>query len=241
MHPTVPPQTCLFWVVYHLSRTYLPKEAWAGAANRSFPLSPLPNHTLTTKPYPLYLLPLAHGPTMSYIGWVQAGGAWALRVLPFQICPRVYLLLMRLPRLGDSPSAFPGLSCGFSFGFFAPFRSWASYDNGLYISLTHLWFSLLPATLNYYSCRNNLILLDLHLGQPFIPFLSDRLWALFRFYPWAPMSLWAFPLGIHVPIAFFGLPRSVCYFHTPMSFLLTSLGFPGPITLSLSLGFMGLP
>ena len=22
---------------------------------------------------------------MSYIGWVQAGGAWALRVLPFQI------------------------------------------------------------------------------------------------------------------------------------------------------------
>ena len=34
MHPTVPPQTCLFWVVYHPSRTYLPKEAWAGAANR---------------------------------------------------------------------------------------------------------------------------------------------------------------------------------------------------------------
>ena len=30
----------------------------------------------TTKPHPLYLLPLAHDPTMSYIGWVQAGGAW---------------------------------------------------------------------------------------------------------------------------------------------------------------------
>ena len=111
MHPTVPPQTCLFWVVYHPSRTYLPKEAWVGAVNRSFPLSPLPNHT------PFYLLPLAHGPTMSYIGWVQAGGAWALHVLPFQICPRVCLLLMRLPRPGDSPSAFPGLSCGLSFGF----------------------------------------------------------------------------------------------------------------------------
>ena len=26
---------------------------------------------------------------MSYFGWVQAGGAWALRVLLFQICPRV--------------------------------------------------------------------------------------------------------------------------------------------------------
>ena len=36
----------------------------------------------TTKPHPLYLLPLAHGPTMSCIGWVQAGGAWALRMLP---------------------------------------------------------------------------------------------------------------------------------------------------------------
>ena len=102
---------CLFWVVYHPSRTYLPKEAWVGAVNRSFSLSPPPNHT------PLYLLPLAHGPTMSYIGWVQAGGAWALRVLPFQICPRVCLLLMCLPQPGDSPSAFPGLSCGLSFGF----------------------------------------------------------------------------------------------------------------------------
>ena len=46
-----------------------PKRGWAGAMNRSFPLSPPPNHT------PLYLLPLAHGPTMSYIGWVRASGA----------------------------------------------------------------------------------------------------------------------------------------------------------------------
>ena len=38
--------------------------------SRKIDLFPLP----TTKPYPLYLLPLAHGPTMSYIGWVQAGG-----------------------------------------------------------------------------------------------------------------------------------------------------------------------
>ena len=61
--------------------------------SRKIGFSPLP----TTKPYPLYLLPLAHGPTMSHIGWVQASGAWALRVLSFQICPKVYLLLMRLP------------------------------------------------------------------------------------------------------------------------------------------------
>ena len=49
--PTVPPQTCLFWVVYHPSRTYLPKEAWARAVNRSFPLSPPLNHT----PFTSYL------------------------------------------------------------------------------------------------------------------------------------------------------------------------------------------
>ena len=54
---------------------------------------------------------------MSYIGWVQAGIAWALRVLPFQICRRVCLLLMCLPRPGDSLSVFIGLSCGLSFGF----------------------------------------------------------------------------------------------------------------------------
>ena len=91
MYPTVPPQTCLFWVVCHPSRTYLPKELKQEAQNRSFPLFPPPNHT------PSCLLPLAYGLTMSYIGWVQAGGAWALRVLPFQICPRVCMLLMRLP------------------------------------------------------------------------------------------------------------------------------------------------
>ena len=82
--------------------------------SRKIDLFPSPHHQTTP---PFYLLPLAHGPTMSYIGWVQAGGAWALRVLPFQICPRVYLLLMCLPQPGDSPSAFPGLSCRLSFGF----------------------------------------------------------------------------------------------------------------------------
>ena len=44
----------------------------------------------------------------------------------------------------------------------------------------------------HYSCRNDLILLDLFLGQPFIPFLSGLLWALFCFYSWTLMSLWAF-------------------------------------------------
>ena len=172
--------------------------------NRYFPLSPPPNHT------PLYLLPLAHGPTMSYIGWVQAGGAWALRVLPFQICPRVCLLLMCLPQPGDSPSAFPGLSCGLSFGFFAPIRSWASYDNGLYISLAHFWFSLLPATLTCNSCCNDSILLDPFLGQPFYSFSQWPITGTVLFLLMGSYVPLGFPLGIHSPIAFFGLPRPVC-------------------------------
>ena len=127
-----------WWMLFELTLLFL---SWAGAVNRSFPLSPPPNHT------PLCLLPLAHGPTMSYIGWVQAGGAWALPVLPFQICPRVCLLLMCLPQPGDPPSVFPGFFMRAFLWSFTPIRSWASYDNGLYISLAHLWFSLLPAAL----------------------------------------------------------------------------------------------
>ena len=55
---------------------------------------------------------------------------------------------------------------------FAPFKNWVSYDNGLYISLAHLWFSLLPAALARNSYRNDSILLDPFLGRQFIPFLS---------------------------------------------------------------------
>ena len=55
MHPTVPPQTCLFWVVYHPNRTYLPKGLGQESQNRPFPLSPPPNHT----PFTSYLWPMA--------------------------------------------------------------------------------------------------------------------------------------------------------------------------------------
>ena len=79
MHLTVPPSTLPLWVVYHPSRMYLPKEPRQELQNRSFPLSPPPNHTP---------LPLTHDPTMSHIGWVQAGGAWASHVLSLHVCPR---------------------------------------------------------------------------------------------------------------------------------------------------------
>ena len=79
MHPTIPPSTLLLLVACHPNRSYLPKELGQELQNRSFPLSPPLNRTP---------LPLTHDPTTSHIGWVQAGGAWALRVLSFHVCPK---------------------------------------------------------------------------------------------------------------------------------------------------------
>ena len=91
MHSTVPSQIASFgWSIIPAGRTSQ-KRLEQGPKIDPFLLSPPPNHT------PSYLLPLTHGPTMSCIGWVQADGAWALCVLPSQICPRVCLLLMCLP------------------------------------------------------------------------------------------------------------------------------------------------
>ena len=52
-------------------------------------------------------------------------------------------------------------------------------------------FTFLWPTFGFLYCRNDLILLDPFLGQPFIPFLSGLSQALFCFYSWAPMSFWA--------------------------------------------------
>ena len=166
--------------------------------NRSFPLSPPPNHT------PLYLLPLARGPTMSYIGWVQAGGAWALRVLPFQICPRVCLLLMCLPQPGDSPSTFPGLSCGLSFGLSLQSEAGPRMIMGFIFLWPTFGFLYCLSRWTCNSYRNDSILLDPFFG-PAVLFLFSAAYhrhCFVSFYSWAPMSLcFLFP---------FGHPRPVC-------------------------------
>ena len=110
---------------------------------------------------------------MSCIGWVQAGGAWALRVLPFQICPRVCLLLMRLLQPGDPPSAFPGFSCGFSFGLSLQSEAGLRMMMGFIFLWPTFVFSLLPAVLAYSFCCNDPILLGpFFWAGRFIPFLS---------------------------------------------------------------------
>ena len=90
---------------------------------------------------------------------------------------------------------------------FAPFRRWVSYDNGLYSSLAHFWFSSLPATLICYSCCNDLILLDPFLARPFIPFSVA-----------CHRHCFFFTYGLLCPFGLpFGHPQSDCF----------SLGFLG--------------
>ena len=71
--------TCFFWVVSHPSRTPPRKNLSWNLKNRFFP-SPyhqtVPSESLT------------HDLTIPCIGWVQAGGAWVLRVPPFHVCPK---------------------------------------------------------------------------------------------------------------------------------------------------------
>ena len=110
MHPTVPPQTCLFWVVYHPSRTYHPKRLGQEPQNRPFPLSPPPNHT----PFTSYLWPMAP-PRPILVGYrLVVPGPCAY--FPFRYvqesacCSYVYCDL-------ETPSVFSDLSCGLFFGF----------------------------------------------------------------------------------------------------------------------------
>ena len=105
-------------------------------------------------------------------------------------------------------------------------------------------FSLLPAVLAYSFCRNDSILLGPFLGRSFysfsqwptigtvlFPFIHGLLCP-FVFFFWATTAHLLILLGFLGPFANSTLPWAL---------LLTSLGFPGPITLFLSLGFMGLP
>ena len=84
MHLVVPTYLCFFCMACHPSRTFLPKEPEQEPQNMFFP-SPH-RQTMPSDPWP----------TTSYIGWVQASGAWVSRVLHLLHPP-----LMHLPCSGD--------------------------------------------------------------------------------------------------------------------------------------------
>ena len=107
----------------------------------------------------------------------------------------------------------------------APFRSWASYDDGPYISLAHFCFSLLPATLNCYSCRNNLILLDLFLASRSSLFSVACCGHCFAF-----THVLLCPFGLS-----FGHPRPDCFLWVSSARLLI------PHSHGLFINFIGLP
>ena len=84
MHPTVPPQTCLFWVVCHPSRTYLPKGL---GQEPQIDLFPSPHHQ-TIPPLPLTSGPWPHhvlywlGTGWSYLGLARASLSDMSKSLP---------------------------------------------------------------------------------------------------------------------------------------------------------------
>ena len=78
MHLVAPAQLCPFgWCVIPVG--HFPAKSLGRNVKIGFPLSSPPNHAL---------LPLTHDLTVSCIGWVQAGEAWALRVPFFYMCPK---------------------------------------------------------------------------------------------------------------------------------------------------------
>ena len=201
-------------MVCHPSRTYLPKGFGQELQNRSFSLSPPPNHT----PFTFYLWPMTPPhPILAGYRLVVPGpcGCFPFRYVQKSAC---YSCVCR--DLEARRPCFFDLLCGLFFVF--PLHSKVRLC--LMMGLTFLWSifgflyflqccTIIPAVITQ-SCWPLL-------GQLFIPSLSGLTWPLFCFYLWAPMSLWAFLWAF-------------------MARLL-SLGFPGPITLDSSLGFMGLP
>ena len=160
--------------------------------NRSFPLSPPP------KPHPP--LPLTSGPWPRHVLYWLGTGWWRLGLARASLSN----LSKSLPAAHVSAATWRFSVWPFMRAFFwsfAPFRSWVSYDNGLYISLAHFWFSLLPAALTCNSYRNDSILLDSFLGRPF-----------YSFSQWPITGTVLFLLmDSYVPLGFpFGHPRPVC-------------------------------
>ena len=122
------------------------------------------------------------------------------------------------------------------FWFFAPFRSWASNDNGLYISLAHFWFSSLPVTLNCYSCRNDLILLDPLFGPAVYPFSQWPVTGtvlLLLIGSYVPLG---FSLGIHSPITFLWASLACLLIPHSHGLFTNFIGLPRPNNLILIFG-----
>ena len=127
-----------------------------------------------------------------------------------------------------------------AFWFPAPLRSWALFDTGPYISFCPFldcphflpYYSVIPAVMTQ-SCWASL-------GQLFTLSPSGLAWPLV-FLLMSSCVSFVFSLGHPWPICSLWASLALLLTLHSHGFLLTSLGFPSPITLFSSLGFMGLP
>ena len=176
---------------------------------------------------------------MFCIGWVQAGGAWALRVPSFHMCPKsaccpfVYRGLETC--LPDLPSVFFDILCELLFDF--PFLLGA----GLYLMIGLIfhwptsWFPSFTVILFCYSYCNDLILLGLF--RPAVYSFSQWLGMSTGFfsYLWALVSLLSFSwasLAHLFSLGFLGLFANSAF---PWAFT-NFIGLPRPNNLILILG-----
>ena len=215
--------------------TYLPKRFEQRPKIDPFP-SP---HHQTTPPLPLTSSPWPH----HVLYWLGTGW-WCLGLARASLLN----LSKRLPAAHASAVTWrlsfcvSGPLCGLSFGPSLQSETGLRMMMGFIFLVPSFCFSLLPAVLAYSSCCNDSILLGPFLGLPFYFFSQwptigtvlfiHGLLCPFVFFFWASTAHLLILLGFLDPFANSTLPWAL---------LLTSLGFPGPITLSLSLGFMGLP
>ena len=161
MHWVVPTQPCFFgWSVIPAGK--IPQKSLSKNRKIGFPFSPPPNHAL---------LPLTYDLTMSHIGWVQAGGVWALCVPLFHVCPKstCYSCVRHgLEACLYSLPSFFDLLCGLLYDSPLLLDVWALFDTGLYISFSifldfhHVlpYYSVILAVMTWFCWAS--------LGLPFI-------------------------------------------------------------------------
>ena len=164
-----------------------------------------------------------------------------MRVLSFHICPKIYLLLMRLLRSGALFAQSALLLRSFTWAILCfPLHSRAELY--LMMGLTFLWptpwFPLFLVMSFCYSCRNNLILLGLFWASRL--FLLSVAWHGHYF---------AFTYGLLCPFGLsFEHPWPVCFFWVFSAHLLIPhshgfftnfIGLPWPNILILILGVHG--
>ena len=93
--------------------------------------------------------------TMLCIGWVQVGGAWALRVPSFHMCPKSaccqFVCRGLEAYLHSLPSVFFDLLCGLLFDFPLPLGAGLYLILGLTFLSAHFLSALIscPITLSY--------------------------------------------------------------------------------------------